>query len=650
MFALRYLTVVIACGLIAAPGCTTVQFVELREKPPNPIMERLTQTAFGGASVTGRTRSFMHRTSYQGGANFAHMLHHARRQIGEQNHREALHAASEISYLASEEAKKKDRALAMELCLDAARFSWKYLTEQSPGGRVVDPNASPHRQTAEVYNTSVQSFLRMLKTAGKCRLGHPIELPISNRIVDFEIPHPSPGLTLDQLGDFLFVADYEVKNLRSRHITRGIGTPLIVRRAETQHPLEGYYAEGLSYPVTAILRFDSPEQPGAARLEVYDGRESEGVSVAGNFLPLETDISTPLAWFLTDPRKSLLDTFAFLRADKAQKLEGLYMVQPYDPNRIPVLMVHGIWSSPVTWMEMFNDLQSDPLLREKYQFWFYLYPTGQPLTFAAAGLRERLKELRMKCDPQGQNPKLDQMVVVGHSMGGLMSYLLTIDSKDNLWNALSRIPVSEFTTDHDTHREIQRVFFFESDESIDRIITIASPFNGSGYANRFTRWLSGSLVSLPNTTSQLSELIYKRNNRSFWDRMFAPRTSVDSLNKNSAILRLVGQTSLPQDVKHHNIVGVSSGKGLSNLTDGVVTFRSAHRENVESEIHVKARHSDVHRHPDSVAEVRRILRQHLEELQESSRRIMQVDHHRESRAGAGHAKSGTLSPWPNTQP
>ena len=141
----------------------------------------------------------------------------------------------------------------------------------------------------------------------------------------------------------------------------------------------------------SILSFDeldgwAADDHSAARLEVYDGRESEGVSVAGNFLPLQTDISTPLAWFLTDPRKSLLDTFAFLRVDKAQELEGLYMVQPYDPNRIPVLMVHGIWSSPVTWMEMFNDLQSDPVLREKYQFWFYLYPTGQPLTFAAAGL------------------------------------------------------------------------------------------------------------------------------------------------------------------------------------------------------------------------------------------------------------------------
>ncbi|MCR9200295.1 MAG: alpha/beta hydrolase [Planctomycetaceae bacterium] len=635
MSARRQHLIFLTCVLLPICGCTTVQFVELREKPPNPIMERLTRTAFGGASVSERTRQFMQQTSYQGGANFAHMLHHARRQIGTGRHREALHAASEISYLASEEARSKDRPLAMELCLDAARFSWRYLTDPLEGGRVVDPNTPPHRQTAEVYNTSVESFLRMLRSAGQCRLGEPVQLPLSDRIIEFEIPHPSPGLTMDQLGEFRFVSDYEIKNLRSRHTSDGIGTPLIVKRAKTQHPLEGYYAEGLSYPVTAVLRFDSAYDNSAAKLEVYDGRESEGLAVAGNFLPLQTDISTPLAWFLTDPRKSLLDTFAFLRVDKAQDLEGLYMVQPYDPNRIPVLMVHGIWSSPVTWMEMFNDLQSDPILREKYQFWFYLYPTGQPLTFAAAGLRERLKELRMQCDPHGRNAKLDQMVVVGHSMGGLMSYLLTIDSEDKLWNAMSRVPVAEFAADEATREEIQRVFFFEGDDSVDRIVTIASPFNGSGYANRFTRWLSGSLISLPNMTSQLSELIYQQNNQNFWDRMFTSRTSVDSLNKNSAVLRLVSQTKLPDAVAHHNIVGVSKGRSVTNMTDGVVTFRSAHRDNVTSEIRVPASHSEAHRHPDSVAEVRRILLLHLKELQQKQRGVIQIRHQPSRQADFG---------------
>lgn len=631
------------CALVFATGCTTVKFVELREKPPNPILERLTKTAFGGTVTSERTQRLMQMTSYRGGSNFAHMLHHARKQIGGPHNLDALHAAAEISYLASDSSMTHDPGLAQELSLDAAKFSWQYLTTQMSDGRLVDPNQHPHRETAEVYNTSVQALLRLVRRSGKYRLGNHWELPISHRVIDFEIPYPSPGLTQDQLGEFRFVADYEVKNLRNRHAQPGIGVPLIVKRATTSHPLEGYYAEGLSYPVTAMVRFERGHTGAVARLELYDSRESDGVTIADNFVPLETDISTPLAWFLTDPKKSLLDTFAFFRTDKAQKLEGLYMVQPYDPNRIPVLMVHGIWSSPITWMEMFNDLQSDPTLRDKYQFWFYMYPTGQPLTFAVAGLRDRLKELRLKCDPMGQNPTLDQMVVVGHSMGGLMSYLMTVDSEDKLWKAMSKVPVNQFETDETIRNEIQRVFFFEADRSIDRIVTIASPFNGSGYSNPFTRWLTGSLVSLPNTTSKLSQLIIRQNNQTLWDKVFAPRTSVDSLSKDSAVLRLVGQTSAPDDVHHHNIVGVHKGKSISDLTDGVVKFRSAHRADVRSEIRVKASHSDVHRHPDTVAEVQRILLEHLQDIQSRHTSVRQVRHSKTDGWQAERTKS-TMTP------
>ena len=73
---------------------------------------------------------------------------------------------------------------------------------------------------------------------------------------------------------------------------------------------------------------------------------------------------------------------------------GLYMVQPYEPGKIPVLMVHGLWSSPMTWMEMFNDLRSQPEIRDHYQFWFYLYPTGQPFWLSAAQLRRDLAKVR----------------------------------------------------------------------------------------------------------------------------------------------------------------------------------------------------------------------------------------------------------------
>ena len=66
---------------------------------------------------------------------------------------------------------------------------------------------------------------------------------------------------------------------------------------------------------------------------------------------------------------------------------------------MPVVMVHGLWSSPITWMEMYNDLRSDPQVRENYQFWFYLYPTGQPFWTSATQMREDLAMMRREVDP-----------------------------------------------------------------------------------------------------------------------------------------------------------------------------------------------------------------------------------------------------------
>ena len=562
------------------------------------------------------------------------MLRHCRTQSSGEQRREGLHAVAELSYLAAMNEKKRDPGLAMDLYLDAAHAAWSYTVDRDSSGKISDPDSARTRETVEIYNTSLEHLLRLIRDSGRYSLGQSIRLPVSRRTLNVTIPFPTHWLTSDQLGDFAFVSDYELKNLRNRHTTTGLGVPIMVRRRRphTEQQLEEYYEDEVTLPVSVVARFSTSaldsSNESSVKLELLDPRDSEGVFVNNTLLPLESDLSTPLAWFLTDPKKSLLDTFAFLRPDKAQSLEGLYMVTPYDPDRIPVLMVHGLWSSPVTWMEMFNDLQSDPELRRKYQFWFYLYPTGEPLTFATANLRDRLKQLRERCDPYGRNEKLDQMVVVGHSMGGLMSYLLTVDTDEKLWASLSKIPVEEIRGDAEVQNQIRRVFFFEPDHSVDRIVTIASPFNGSGYANRFTQWLSGSIVSLPNTTSRLSQLIFKQNNQSMWDRMFAPRTSLDSLNKNSAVIRLVNDTTTPAEVKHHNVVGVASGRSLKDWTDGVVRLRSASRSDADSEIRVDAGHSAVHRHPDTIAEVRRILKDHLKSLNRRRHSVIPVDHER----------------------
>lgn len=607
--------------LVILSGCATTEFVQLRERPHNPLTERLNTTAFGLVRHSERTDVFLHQTGFQGSEDLKRMiLHTLDHREGELYH-EATHALAELNYLAAEVVSSRDPQLASELYLDSAGAAWNYFSTPNLDGHHMDPNLPEHRGTAEVYNASTESLLRIAQKTANVKLGQSLVMPLTHRHLVFEIPFSSRLLTPEQLGDFEFVSDYELKNLKNRHTSAGLGVPItaIRRPSAKPDPIEQYYTKGMSFAATLLLRFDEssgmkdPAQ--TVRLQIFDPRESDGTMVGDNVTPLEADVSTPLARYLSNPDISLLDTWGFIRPDRAQEVAGLYMVQPYDPDRIPVLMVHGIWSSPMTWMEMFNELQSDPEIRRKYQFWFYLYPTGEPMAFSAANLRDELQRVRNDCDPYRRNEKLDEMVVVGHSMGGLIAQMLTLNSGDRLWNSVSGRSVDELQATADVKSEIHRVFFFQSNPSIDCIVTIASPYGGSSLSNRFTRWLSGSFVWLPAKTYELTKTILDQNHSGWWDRVTAPRTSLDSLTKNSSVLQLISESRVPDDVRHYNIVGVRRGRDVQTWTDGVVSYRSAHREDVTREKVVAAGHRDVILDSETVAEVRQILLEHLLETQ-----------------------------------
>ena len=201
---------------------------------------------------------------------------------------------------------------------------------------------------------------------------------------------------------------------------------------------------------------------------------------------------------------------------------GLYMVQPYEPGKIPVLMVHGLWSSPMTWMEMFNDLRSQPEIRDRYQFWFYLYPTGQPFWLSAAQLRRDLAKVREVLDPQHQEPALDQMVLIGHSMGGLVSRLQTVESGDDFWNLVSNEPLdADQGRSRDVGRSCRRRSIFQPNPSIRRVVTIGTPHRGSTFSNQTTQWLLGKLIHLPQTLVNSQQKLFRDNPGAFPDRLAA---------------------------------------------------------------------------------------------------------------------------------
>ena len=616
----------LGCAVLVS-GCATTNFVRVRRQPENPLTARLNYSVLTGLQPTDRTLQFLESTGYSGGRDVKSMLLHCRSQSRDSDRFSRGHALAELQYLAAEATQHRDPPLAMELALDAAQDAWSCFARPDSTGMHADPADPVTRDTAELYNASVELLLRLAVNEQGLSPDHPVQLSITGRQIPVTVPFPSVLMDSRRFRSVDFVSDYEVRNLRNRHTRAGLGVPLIIgRRSDpAADPVESYYTHGMSLAATAVLRFEDSEST-AATIELHDPGESDGVAVNSVTLPLETDTSTPLARFLSNPDLSLLDTWGLIRPDLAERVEGLYMVQPYDPDRIPVLMVHGFWSSPLTWMEMFNDLQADPEIRRRYQFWFYLYPTGESVAFAAARLRDELQAVRKVCDPDHENVKFDQMVVVGHSMGGVLAHMLTIDSGDLLWNSVSRRPVEQLRTSPEKQAEIRRVFFFRRNASVGRIVTIASPWEGSSLANQFTRKLLGSVIWLPNRTLELSRIAFDQSDQAETDRLAVPRTSLDSLSRRSPLLRLVRETSVPADVRHHNIIAISRGRDPETWTDGVVSWNSAHRSDVSSETLIRAGHSQVVRHPDTAREIRRILLQHLIEQPAGKVPVIPVRH------------------------
>jgi len=340
----------------------------------------------------------------------------------------------------------------------------------------------------------------------------------------------------------------------------------------------------------------------------------------------DTDMATPLAYFLSRTDLNGLDLEGFLRADKVQKRAGIYMFEPYQPGKIPVVMVHGLLSSPLTWAPLFNDLRADPELRKHFQFWFYLYPTSEPYFITAADLRQTLAELRGEVDPQHQDPALDSMVFVGHSMGGLISKLLTVDSRDDFWNLVSSASLAQLRVQPDTRQEIERVFFFESQPGIRRIIFLATPHHGSSLSPSPPARLLARLVHLPKQLLHTAQDMTKENPQ--WRAASGGGTlptSLDLLAPGAPALELLAARPAINGVHYHSIIGVLPhgncllesllpGGQSKQGTDGVVPYSSAHVDGVDSEIVVPTDHMHVHHHPLAVLEVRRILLEHLQTL------------------------------------
>ena len=290
---------------------------------------------------------------------------------------------------------------------------------------------------------------------------------------------------------------------------------------------------------------------------------------------------------------------------------GLSLMSPYARGKIPVLFIHGMCAHPASWQRMIATLENDPAIRERYQFWTFGYSTGDPIPYSAHLLRRNLEDARRKLDPGRSDAALDRMVIVGHSMGGLLTKMMVADAGDRLWRAISDRPFRELSGEKEDIALFRDCTSFGARPEVRRVVYIATPHRGSRLDRGAIHLLGDQLVRVADPFKAAHHRLVSRNGPTFFRDFFrrAIPTSIDELEPGSPFLACIAELPTAPVVKAHSIIAVLPVAPPTDRTDGLVRYASAHLDVAASEKVVAAGHL-CQGHPEVIAEVRRILAEH----------------------------------------
>jgi pimeloyl-ACP methyl ester carboxylesterase len=260
---------------------------------------------------------------------------------------------------------------------------------------------------------------------------------------------------------------------------------------------------------------------------------------------------------------------------------------------------------------MIERLKSDAATNSGFQFWTYGYSTGDPIPYSAHLFRRDLDEARQKLDPGKADAAFDQMVVVGHSMGGLLTKMISVETGDRLWRVVSNHPFSDLIGQAEDRNLLRSGLIFSAHPSVRRVVYIATPHRGSRFDQGSIQRVGTRLIRTPDPLRAAHDRLVAQNPATFFREHFrrSVPTSIDELVWGSPILTGLSEISHPPTLKVHSIIAVRPDSASDQRTDGLVSYDSAHVAGAESERIVSGGHL-CQEHQDVIEEVRRILAEH----------------------------------------
>jgi pimeloyl-ACP methyl ester carboxylesterase len=450
------------------------------------------------------------------------------------------------------------------------------------------------------YNFAVARIFTVVRSAKLDPWTQPMRLGANGEftLTGKRDPRPEWNPALYQLipADELSLKGTYVEN----HVVKeGLGAPLVaVRRLTAKQSSENFAPPVIYYSVTAIAQFEGSR----CIISIEDPLAGETVRVGRHTYPLAADFTASVALLLAREQPQKLGFARLLRPEEYSATARVAKIEPYNPNKRVLLVVHGLMATPTSWVPMLNELRADKDIRHNYQFWFYSYPSGYPYPYSASILRQELDAIEKKY------PLRKPMVVVAHSMGGCITRTLMTDTGTTIWLQAFGRPPAETKMDAHSKRLLEDALIFKPRREIGRVIFMSTPHRGSDLARNWIGRIGSMLVRTPTrllTVGRTLRAALTADPAALRLKRFP--NSVDTLAPNNRFVVAINKIPITPGIPYHSIIGDRGRGDTPNSSDGVVAYWSSHLDGATSECIVPSDHSSPV-NPQAIAEVHRILK------------------------------------------
>jgi pimeloyl-ACP methyl ester carboxylesterase/predicted GNAT family acetyltransferase len=383
------------------------------------------------------------------------------------------------------------------------------------------------------------------------------------------------------------------------HVTKeGIGAPLVAKRELTPQQASAFFTPPyIYYSVTATAQFEGSR----CVISINDPLAAESVRVDGHNYPLAANFTASYALLLAREKPQKLGFARLLRPQEYAATARVARLEPYNPNKTVLLVIHGLMDTPATWVPMLNDLRGDKDIRRNYQFWFFSYPSGYPYPYSAAILRHELDAIEKKF------PLRKPMVVVGHSMGGCITRTLITDSGTKIWIDAFGHPPAEIKMPAESKHVLEEAIIFKHRREIGRVVFMSTPHRGANLASNWIGRIGSMLVRTPTKLLTIGRTLRESltTDPAALQLKRLPN-SVDTMAPNSRFVMAINTIPITPGIPYHSIIGDRGRGDTPNSSDGVVPYWSSHLDGARSEKIVPSGHGSP-LNPQAIAEVHRIL-------------------------------------------